>query len=258
MSETKIAGVRDALRVALTGRVPLRHGTSAGRAAAIRQMGLLPQGANGVSHALDIAGPEKGLAFLTRDPAAAKSYALQQVGMDRADALHPHLKKLVGHFDPELAEDVVGDPGIWNKSKVQIGRLLGSLPGGGKSVVEARIPRGVLNTAEGTVPEFAGNASLQALRELAPKAGRAAPVVQTMAASPFMSVVTQKGGVPPQYIKGSPEYQGVGLDELKNHFMSIRQDPRGFGKDVLRALTGVQHRPSTLIQQNPLPNKPGV
>lgn len=38
----KTAGLRDAIRVALTGRVPLRHGTSANIGKKIMQDGIVP------------------------------------------------------------------------------------------------------------------------------------------------------------------------------------------------------------------------
>jgi len=232
---SKEAGVLDALRTAFTGRVPLYHGTSLPRASNIRAVGLQPQGAKGISTALNLSDVEKGLAFTTRNPTVAKTYATQQVGLDRAARLRNFLQRhqLPGHdfITPEI--------------ETALGRSLGALPGGGKRVVRMNVPRSLVHQHEGVAPELhLGQGAIlqrQALRNVH-------PLLEQVPASNFMFDVPLRGGVPSQYVKGSPTYQGVSAEELRQHFRNVRKDPRGVGKDVLRSLFGVQHRPSTLLR----------
>jgi len=41
------------------------------------------------------------------------------------------------------------------------------------------------------------------------------------------------------------------VGSLRDHLRSIKDEPKAFGKEVLRAYAGMQHRPSTLLGQDP-------
>lgn len=275
----KVAGFRDALTTALTGRVPLRHGTSAARATAIRAKGLVPDAAPGVSGALGtgLDKAQEGLAFTTRAPAVAANYAKQQQGLDayhaNVDTLLPKVRewrqKRLGWLDKGLGflpkehrdvaevalkpvrDQLTGDTG----AAVQGARMVLPKKPAKDSIVEMRVPRGHVAANEAASVE--GRAAFDEtpvgkmldLNDLppGPLGPLAVEAVAMQNALPFSKDVIMRGGVSTKYIKGSPDYQGVTLDELRQHAASVRQDPREYAKDVMRSYTELSHRPSKIL-----------
>jgi len=259
----KIAGVRDALRVALTGRVPVYHGTSVGKAKKILQEGIAPDIGGGISeHLITASSVNKGLGFSALSPGVAQTYATQQRGLERGEELINFLRNKTFPGSSFLGELTGELPAM----KVHLARRLGVFPGG-KQVVEARIPRKMLAQQEFLNPEalsvesdipkslthIMDSSSVSSpLRTLNAAYETAAPTIRsvdkTLRGLGFMSDVVQRGGIHPQNIVGSPSYRGTTLQDLKNHFQDVLQDPKGVGKDVLRSLLEIRHRPSTLFE----------
>lgn len=256
--EKNAAGFRDAMRVALTGRVPLRHGTSPSRAAGILERGLQPGALPGVSAEIPgLDDVQKGLAFLTRNKGNANNYASQQAGLEQvprmreeaAQQLHKFRERvapLVERFAPQHSErltaalDTVG--GMAQGAPALHVARVAKLPG---QTLEARVPRQLVRAQEAQSPE-AGKV-LETLRSADMPEGTA----RALAGTPFMGDVIMKGGLDPKYIKGSPAYQGVTLPELRDHAKSVFADPGEYVKDIGRAFTGVSHRPGAIPLREP-------
>ena len=238
----KEAGVLDALRTAVTGRVPLYHGTTADIGRRAMTEGLRPQATKGVSDLLGLSKGEKGLSFLTRVPKEAKHYAKQAVGIRRAKKM----KALLGKHAPEVVKKLKEKVPEEVRPVVELSgaRILGSLPGGGKKILKAQIPRNVLRSSEGGIPELAG--PRLALQREALSVQH--PWMEQLVTGPFLRSTSMKGGVPAKFIKGSPQYQRVSLREIAENLKRARKKPKEYGKDVLRSLTDVSHRPSTMLQ----------
>lgn len=263
----KEAGLREGLRTLLTGRVPLYHGTSTGRARSIVRQGLKPQGKAGISKRLSDAlsstgsgfhEAEKGLAFTTRGKTVAKSYAKQQAGLERVDAVKGRVGKYVAAAEkhaPKRVQEYIkrgrktlsDTPAIGFAADRMAANALGSIPGR-KRLVRMDIPRTRVKAIEGIGQEIHKNPALleqrRALRARGPK-------WEQIPAANFIQDVPIKGGVGREFIRGSKEYKKVGLGELKEHGRQILKHPREVGKDVLRSTLGVSHRPSTLLNQGP-------
>jgi len=240
----KEAGVREALYTALTGRVPLQHGTSKTISREIARTGIKPQGSRGISDVFDLSEAEKGLAFLTRNPAESKLFAHQAEGLRRVQLLRSLLKKRV----PTVSKEIEGVLQEAPKVEKGLAMLAGMVPGG-KKIVRANIPRQTLKAREGTIPELTENPLIEISRQMHSKVH---PQMEQAVALPFKSVVSVKGGVPAKYVKGSPSYQRPTFSEMRANLRSAAKDPKEYGKDVLRSLTGVSHRPSTILKRNPL------
>ena len=271
----KIAGGRDALRVLLTGRVPVYHGTSASRAKRILQEGIVPNSGGGISDIVLDPSLNQGLSFSTLNPGMAKTYADQQRGLERGRSLtHFMDSKLWQKAEKKIPGlDFIRGFNSVPAAQLQLSRGLGQLPGG-KKIVKARIPRRFLAQQEVLNPEADRGPLVKMLRDRAdsmpenlpkdsvppflsnhydalnPAYQKARPTMQAaIKVAPslnFMTDVVQRGGIHPQNIVGSPSYRGTTIQDLKNHFQDIRQDPKGVGKDVLRSLFEVRHRPRTL------------
>lgn len=279
----KDAGVRDAMRTLLTGHVPLRHGTSPARAAQIRATGLRPDAMPGVSGAVssELADAQRGLAFATRNPATAKTYARQQQGLDAFDSGGAELiakqrgkarkmldvaEKGLGYLPegPVRAGALEGLKPLRTQvlegevNRLAAGRALAPRKPAKGSIVEMRVPRDYVaansaHSVEGrkmydTLHSGMEQAIAQKYPTLDPSIVR--ELAAAPAALPFAQDEILRGGVPTKYIKGSPDYQGVTLDGLKQHFAAARQDPRGLAKDVARSFTGVSHRPTNILGLN--------
>jgi len=273
----KQAGIRDALSVALTGRVPLRHGTSVGRAGEILEKGLVPSAVKGVSdHVPGLAPLQQNLSFLTRSPRKARFYGDQQAALEHVPALR---EKAVGEYNAimdkvrPLAHWFLPDRPGAQKALDQAyevgdnilkaypdlglarhGMQSGFTPAG--QVLEARVPRAALRAAETTSPE-AGRikATWDALYGSSlPPAAKGLP--GSLAGVPFMQDVVHQGTVPAQYFKGSPHYQGPTLGELRDHARSALAEPGEYVKDIGRALTGISHRPGAIPSPGMRPNNP--
>jgi hypothetical protein len=252
----KIAGLRDAVRLALTGKVPLRHGTSKAIAKKIRESGLKPQGSKGISDLMKVPG-EAGIAFTTRSPQEAAAYAVQQAGLERGGrlraAIPESLKKRFRETDyykrRKQTLGFMGSPmSAGDLVQKETAGLLGKLPGG-KEVVEARVPWQELRKIEAPGSELHAPVVSNIRAVLRGVGGPSAEKVMTI---PFLKHVPVQGGLPASRIVGSPDYQRTTLQSLREHAAGVRQDPRGFGKELLRTLTDVSHRPSTLLNQVPL------
>jgi hypothetical protein len=183
------------------------------------------------------------MSFFTRSKPKAKRNAAQQAGIEAS----PGVSRFVDKHMPKSIKD------IWNAlPEIQQARLSANAAPFNRSVVEARIPRDFINKAE-TMPVEPSRLLDNipgGLRNKLRDAG-----MEGVAALPFLSDVVLKGKVPSKYIKGAPDYNRVTLPELKQHFQSVKADPKGYAKDVGRAFTDVSHRPSKLLTP-PKPSKP--
>jgi len=242
--------------------MPLFHGTSAGRAKRILEEGLRPQGSKGISDVMGLAGPEAGLAFTTLSPSNAANYAMQQVGLERA----PVLQRLLGRLGVVAKKTTLPIPeklrsGIQNVTHSIAGMtpsetrplapVLGSLPGG-KRVLRMDVPR--TSIREAVAPEL----HQPIMRRLRQTLRSKHPLLEQVAATSFMHDVPVAGGVPAAYVRGSPHYQGVSLQELREHGRQILTNPVEVGRDVLRSTLGVSHRPGTLLKQAPAVGVPSA
>lgn len=273
----KNAGLRDALSVALTGRVPLRHGTSVARAGEILEKGLVPHAAKGVSEQISGLTPlQENLTFLTRSPANAKMYGAQQAALEHAPALREKatgqynavmekVRPLAHWFLPDkpgaqkalnqlydVADRVL--PAMPDLAFARHGMQRGLTPAG--RVLEARVPRAALRAAETTSPEAGRlkttwDAKLNEMVKMLdlhdnPALDTARELPGAFAGAPFMQDVVHQGPVPAQYFKGSPHYQGPSLGEIRDHLRSAIAEPGEYVKDVGRAFTGISHRPRAI------------
>jgi hypothetical protein len=131
--------------------------------------------------------------------------------------------------------------------QLQVGRLRAALPSRNREVLEARVPWNELRRRKGIGAELHGGPMTNQraiLKNLDPR-------LESIPAMNFMTDVPVRGGLPSKFIKGSPNYQRTSVQSLRDHAREVKKDPKGFGKEVLRALTGVEHRPSTLLRQDP-------
>ena len=254
----KQAGIRDALRVALTGRVPLYHGTQKEYGKRILQEGIQPGASKGVSDMIPGLKPmEEGIGFATRSPAQGKMYATQAAGIKRLDNLPEGLRK---RLPDSVLEHVDTDSPV----KMQLARLAGILPGGGKQVMKAHVPRKELAKMETGIPELEVNQALTDAREnltnvlerqlgyneVAGGKSLGSHAADYLTTKAFAPAVALKGGLPSKYIKGAPDYQGYSLSEFKDHLGSIRQDPTGYLKDIARAGLERSHSPQTMLDMS--------
>ena len=267
---TKEAGLRDALRVALTGRVPLRHGTSASRAGSILEKGLQPGAASGISGALDdmqrrtgmlqegtpgLEDLQQGLTFATRDKATAKRYGGQQQALEDVPQIREQMQsgigKLQGLADKYLpnnrgAKDLLGQAARFGEQAPagQLAQLMAPHTKG--QILDLDVPRSFIRGQETHSPE--ATRMVGGIQQTWKALGKDLPagIAENAAGLPFMRDAVIKGAVPPQYIKGSPHYQGVGMQELKEHASNVVKDPREYMKDIGRALTGISHRPTKI------------
>lgn len=280
----KEAGIRDALQVALTGRVPLRHGTSAARAARILETGLQPGASHGVSQAVDAlrdatghaVGPglgqlQEGLAFLTRHPAEAQMYGRQQSALEKAPAVRASAQNALDRLlqlrervpaalaparDALGAAHETGTRALASVSDLGLARLQANTPEvvNATHVLEARVPRVQLRSITSAHPE-AGQLLTQRLDGVA-AAGDAIPeerkalaraIAPTAAGAPFMRNVVVRGGLPSSAFVGGTGYRAVpSLSELRTHATDALQHPLEYAKDVGRALTSISHRPANV------------
>lgn len=233
---SKEAGIRDALKVLLTGRTPLFHGTSKPIAKQIMSSGLVPGGSPGITQALspELARLESGLSFLTRSPANARSYAQQQAALET-------VKSVRG--SPTVSKALEGLELVLPKESLDLHLARAIMPFHRGKVLKASVPRSFLQQNQAFGLEAAGP-NMGPIRNLL----KEHPILEQGVGLPFISDVPVKGGLPPQYIKGSPSYQGITVPELKQHFQSAVADPKALGKDTARALLGVSHRPSTILE----------
>ena len=255
----KTAGIRSGLKTLLTGRVPLFHGTTAERAAQIAEKGLLPQGAHGVTQMFpELAAREKNLVFTSLGKGAANTYAWQQAGADRLQGMQGLLDRVnssvqgtgvlpgkVRHF-ADKTRSMLGSKGN-NMARRQVETLLGALPGSGKKVVRADIPRSFLKEHATLGQELPWMIEHNILPPVDPL------VRNIQVGSNFSSHVPVQGGVPAKYIRGSSAYQPVTMGEIKQHVKDAISDPVGVGKDVIRSTLGFAHRPSTLLKNTSMP-----
>ena len=169
-------------------------------------------------------------------------------GLERVQAL----KDQIGSRLPEAVRRKIHKLGIPEGMAERMFAVpLGSLPGG-KRVLRMDVPRGIVRKME------TGNAELRygpldGVRDLIADIPypQVAKALESVTAIPFMRDVPLRGGVPAKYVKKSPHYRGVTRDEVVRHLRSLRTEPREVGKDVLRSLTGVSHRPSTTLKMQP-------
>lgn len=280
----KEAGIRDALQVALTGRVPLRHGTSAARAARILETGLQPGASHGVSQAVDAlrdatghaVGPglvqlQEGLAFLTRHPAEAQMYGRQQAALERAPDVRARAQNALARIlqlkervpatlapahDALEAAHAAGTRALSLVPDLGLTRFIQHTPevADAARVLEARVPRVQLRSATSAHPE-AGQLLTQRLNAL-DAAGDALPepartlaraAAPRRAGGPFMRNMVVRGGLPSSAFVGGAGYRAVpSLHELRTHAADALQHPLEYAKDVGRALTGISHRPANV------------
>lgn len=247
----KIAGKREALKVLLTGRVPIYHGTSKRNARSILDQGLRPQGSRGITtHFPEVAAAEQGLAFGTRNREVARVYARQASGLDKGDKLkrlvperyRKAVHRLVDKHAPTSEMEELGHKAV-SLTPARVLQLTGLSRG---RVVRADVPRRVLSQVQGIGRELHVNPvalrQREGLRQVHPK-------LEQATAANFVTDVPLKDTLGPQYMRGGRKYERVSLKELRQHLQDARSDPKGLAKDVLRSWTGISHRPSTLLRQ---------
>ena len=250
----KIAGVREALRLLLTGKSSVRHGTTKTIAKKILEEGLQPQGTPGVSKLIAVPG-EAGVAFTTRHPNFAKMYAAQARGIELSEKLRKLLPKGVKEkirkraVSAKMEEQLraQGSPAkVEDMLQLQAGRLLANVPGG-KKVVEARIPWKELHGMETPGRELHS----PVMRQQRALLHQAHPDLENVSALPFITDVPVAGGVPARFIKGSPSYQHSTLRSIRQHIREAKKNPKEFGKELIRNYYGISHAPWTLLRQVP-------
>jgi hypothetical protein len=246
----KLSGIREAARFLATGKSTLYHGTSRARAKAIRKAGLKPQGESGVSSVIGVEG-EAGTAFTTRSKAEAKTYAQQQSGMDKVKRVRDAVTRRLGKDPLEGYDDFLEDQSGARQANLAIGRVLGTQGLARGKVVKMRVPYKELRKREGVGTELHGD-KLTEMREGLQAAGVPEPLrkaVDTGTALAFARNVPVDGGIPKKYVVGAKGYERSSLKSVAEHLRDARKNPKRFGKEFLRNLTGVSHRPSTLYKQ---------
>jgi len=184
----------------------------------------------------------------------AKNYAQQAEGLAKAKALRRHIPI-------EQKRQILNSPAVQGMqrqfeatgSSANMGDVLQAQAGralsffGKGDVVEARVPWKKLRAREAPGRELHApvvKSQREALSQIHPS-------LEQVPAAAFMTDVPVRGGLPAEYIKGSPSYMRTSVGSLRDHLRSIKDEPKAFGKEVLRAYAGMQHRPSTLLGQDP-------
>jgi len=233
----KEAGLRSLGKYLLTGRSTLYHGTSGSRARAILREGLKPGAKPGISERVsklinaDVRGSTPG-AFASRNKSVAQNYGIQQELLSKglpsgAEIQNAYMNAVMQGDSVKGLKDLIKDTG----------RLYYHLPGAiwRKGVLKASVPahrvKMLANPEINVVPEGA-TALNRAIARIAKR-----PTYYRDAKIP---------GIPAKYIKGSPEYQHVSLQEMKEHFKRMRRQPGESAREALKNLFEVQGSPVRL------------
>ena len=179
----------------LTGRHTYYHGTRKETADKIRKEGLKPRGSKGVidaveSHSKGFAGQNDNLAFATKSHTQARQYA------DQAEKLHKH------------GPSFVVDPLKRARSMIEANFGIGK-----GDVVTIRGPKEHLYKNKVVNPEYANMSDLQKAMMGGDHAVRHA-LEDT--------VLTHKGKIGTEYIKGSKNYKGITAGEILEH---VKKNP---------------------------------
>lgn len=204
----------------LTGRLGLYHGTSADRADLIRQTGLRPGVNSGVTDLAESAqGSKLGagrLAFTTRSPDDARSYAIQQDYLLKRNPQGEDIRKFMTGEDPgrrvfatKHALTPRAFSRFYNPTTLKI-----SIPEShGIPIVEnpevANVKRNIFYKINPAMESFVRDAE--------------------------KNHVVFDGEVPPKYIKGSVDYQGLTRKEFLEH---VKANPQRFAKGIGKVLAG--------------------
>ena len=204
----------------LTGRLGLYHGTSADRADQIRKTGLRPGVNPGVTDLAEIAqGSKLGagkLAFTTRSPDDARSYAIQQEYLLKKNPQGEDIRKFITGEDP--------------------GRRAFAIKHGLTPRVFSRFYNPT--TLKISIPESHGIPTVENPEIANVKRGifyKLNPAMESFVRDAEKNHVVFDGEVPTRYIKGSADYQGLTRKEFLDH---IKANPQRFAKGIGKVLAG--------------------
>jgi hypothetical protein len=276
----KIGGFREAGRFLATGRSTVYHGTSRANAKNIRGAGLrAAKKKGGVSDAVPGLEGEKDLVFTARSKKHARNYAKQQQHLEYADraigAVPENIKKRIadskaGRLFSEAIEEQGGKPDQAARRMAGVvsmkaqNAVLGRLPKRARKpvdnlisgdVTEAHVPWKKLRRNLGTATEPQVGPMAQKIEDL-PVSGKVKKVGKTLLNVQFMHDVPVKKKVTGRYIKGSDKYRKVSVEEVKQHARAAKAQPKEFGYEFLRNLTGIERRPD--LMATPAARQAGV
>jgi hypothetical protein len=250
----KEAGLRSALKFLATGRSAAHHGTSAALANQIRKTGLVPNKTRGISDIVtEMTGVDprgkNPLAFLTRRRGEGRTYAQQQGFIE---ALGKSPQQVAGDFGSEIAGNPLrGKP--LGKSLGKLWRDLRKGVGGARAarkegIVDMSYPAREFSPVKNPEPGLIRDKAYAAFQELRQPDWVAKGLAELQHASvrpAFMrtfGLAPGQGGVamPSKFIKGSPDYQRVNFDEIKNHLRHAWKNPGTTAKETFKNLAEVQ------------------
>lgn len=197
----------------LTGRTDLYHGTTKANAEKIRKEGLKP-GGRGISEILEPGLRAKDNVYMTRNPTNARTFAAQ------AELLKNHK----GHVH-DFAADPLRDDKLIN----------GTISGKGE-VVNASMPLWRKDISEKMVPnpELRGAKNWREFHKSFGGPTGKSPL-SSWAAYQNLKDKSFKGGIGPEFIKGSPHYKKPGLREIMQY---AKAKPGRFGAGAALAGAG--------------------
>jgi hypothetical protein len=230
--QQKEAGIRDFLKFLTTGRSTAYHGTSVPIAKAIREGGgIIPRKSRGVSDVLKEVSHDptmgKQLAFFTRSPGSAKSYASQQGFIEGAGTTPQQL------FLKTTGNEIDLLPAL---QKAWSG-IRGGIRSRGEGVIKAQYPFRKFSPIKN--PEG---------RALAEEVGGKSPpkALERLYGLLFRKTYGLKAptpgapAMPTKFIRGTKDYQRVTLPEIKEHLSWAQKNPLSAAGEALRSLTEVQ------------------
>ena len=212
-------------RPLISGRTKLYHGTTSENVKKIMRQGLLP---SNVTHSRSITGvlgddikdKAKGLTYATKDKSTARFYQEQA----------KHLAKSVKPGD--ITPAFYAKSGLKDKQKMLALRALN--PFSNKGIVKMSVPTWHKDVANRVVenPETRGSFMKFSAHHWAQN-----PVENLQLYHQLKNRgKTFKGGVPTKYIKGSKDYQKLGLKEIGQY---IKAKPGRFGAGVALGAAGI-------------------
>jgi hypothetical protein len=202
-----------ALKKNLTGRETFYHGTDPQNVPAIKQEGIRPSAKPGSSTILETINPEAGikskdLAFITTNKADARSYAIKQQDINNIikkqkqfglDLNPMDIMNVNSVFHEDLSKRNPKNP--FNNS----GIIKAEMPTWKKEISDLLLQNP--ETEKGFVPGLGTKKEFDTLNQ----------------------AKGIKGGLSPEFIKGSPKYKGLGLSELGQY---IKAKPGSFTKGL--------------------------
>lgn len=213
----------------ITGRTKLYHGTAPDNMQAILEKGVRPAthgGSKGITDIFegDLASKSKSLGFLTRDKSEARGYA------DQAEKLKGFFQKNPG----ASPIDVRMEAGNIQLSPEHIRRKLN--PFSNRGVLQASVPLWKTEIANQVRENPEAEHLLKQMEDPLFRMFNPQLTERSIKKQFSDSVVALEGGLDPKYLKGSQNYQRLGLQELGDY---IRKHPARFAKGVGAGIAGV-------------------